>query len=209
MLTEKLNANCAEAILLGALNNVQNLYMRHSYNRVTLGYQRIESLFSHEIYHQLRLYQDPRNQLPHCCDRDQLKDIVYHMALPKGIYQVENCPCVENINLKRIIPDVVFHGGQNNMKNQLLIGEIKMKGANFNLIVKDLQKLIYYKISKLKFENAVLIYSGDKSDLEEKLTLGLSTQMLNCLISNKIVVALSTKATTNQRKIWKIFKFEN
>jgi hypothetical protein len=206
MLILKPKTNCAEKFLLAGLNNVQNRYLRHQYNRATIEYQRIEGVFSHELYHQLRKIQEDNFHEVINCDNNFFRNIVLHMTLPKQRYSVPNNQCVYNLNTYRTIPDVVLHQGQNNKNKQMLVGEIKMKGVNFSLILTDLQKLIYYKVSGLKFENAVFIYSGDKSDLEEKLEVGLTSKILKCLIKNNIVVALRSKAS--KKTSWEVYEFD-
>jgi hypothetical protein len=206
MLIIKTSPNCAENLLLVGLNKVQRQYLKQEYNRAALGHQRLEGVFSHELYHQLRKIQEDNFQDVIGCEDNVFKKIVINMTLPKQIYPIGNNHCIDNINTNRTIPDIVFHEGQNTVSKQMLVGEIKMKGVNFPLILTDFQKLIYYKVSNLNFENAVFIYTGLKSTLEEKLVIGLSTQMLGCLIKNNIVIALQEKQ--KNKSIWNIYEFK-
>ena len=188
----------AERLLLKALKNVKSRYLAHTYFRQrTFNLQRIESIFSHELYHQLRLLQNEENIL---------KNLRIDFDLPKHHYQIQNINCLNGFENKFFKPDLSIHKGQNNFGKQLLVGEIKMEGVDIASLLLDLQKLIYYKISQLNFENAVFIYTGNKSDLESKLTVCLSFEMLQCLIKNKIVVAL--REEDSKKSFWKIYNFQ-
>jgi len=199
MLEEKnINTLCeAERLLLKALNNVKRRYLSHSYNRLrTFNIQRIESIFSHELYHHLRLLQYEENIL---------RDLRIDFDLPKHHYEIINTNCLNGLENKLFKPDLSIHKGQNSLSKQLLIGEIKMEGVDIASLLLDFQKLIYYKVSQLNFENAVFIYTGKKSDLERKLSVFLSVEMRQCLAKNKVVVALQKE--DNKKSFWNIYNF--
>jgi hypothetical protein len=82
-----------------------------------------------------------------------------------------------------------------------------MEGVDIASLLLDFQKLIYYKVSQLNFENAVFIYTGKKSDLERKLSVFLSVEMLQCLTKNKVVIALQKE--DNKKSFWNIYNFMN
>jgi hypothetical protein len=207
MLTIKENLNAAEHILIAGLNGVaENYYrMRHYGNENYL--QRPERVFNAELYHQLRKLQESEgvNFLIH--QEITKNDISLHSAVSHEPQIHEEKPCLEDFNNKRVSPDLVFHGGQDNLDNQLLVAELKMEGASRLSILKDLEKLLFYKLSSLKFQNAVFIYTGSKNELESKLELGLSEKMLQCLIKHNIVIALRELMVREQN--WNIYQFNN
>lgn len=199
MLVEKTNYNEFDNTIVDALRKVKNKYLHHSYNRRRPNtIQRIESIFSHELYHQLRLIQE--SKLIH------FQPFRIDVDLPKYAYNVIGFPCLKGLENNVFKPDIVIHKNQNNTEYQFLIAEIKMDGVDFPTLLYDLQKLIYYKVSPLNFQNAVFIYSGDKYELEEKLTIGLSSTILNCLIENKICVAVREFNEVKRDK-WKLYNF--
>ena len=75
-----------------------------------------------------------------------------------------------------------------------------MKGCSSSKIIKDFEKLLFYKLSYLSFENAILIYSGTKEDLESKIQ-DFTDSLLGCLADNKIFVA------TISKNKWALFEF--
>jgi hypothetical protein len=206
MLTIKENLNAAEHTLIAGLNGVAEDYhrMRHYGNENYL--QKPERVFNAELYHQLRKLQETEgvNFLIHqeiTKNNFSLNAVVSHEP---QIHKEK--PCLEDFNNQRVSPDLVFHRGQDNLDNQLLVAELKMEGASRLSILKDLEKLLFYKLSSLKFQNAVFIYTGSKNELESKLELGLSEKMLQCLIKHNIVIALRELMVREQN--WNIYEFD-
>jgi hypothetical protein len=208
MLTIKQEKNDAEAILIKALNQVGQEYfnMRHYVNETNFFNQRPERAFNAELYHQLRKLQENKN------DKENVN---IHLELVKNLFKnnfeiislnsnldLENdIYCLQDFKPKRLIPDIVFHGGQDNLNNQLLVGELKMDGASILNIIKDLQKLMFYKLSRLKFKNAVLIYTGRVQNLDDNLSNIYFHGLLECLVENNIVVA------SQDNNNWNIYEF--
>ena len=207
MLTIKENINTAEHTLIAGLNGVAEDYyrMRHYGNENYL--QKPERVFNAELYHQLRKLQELEgvNFLIHQEITKNNNSIIAVVSHEPQIH--EEKPCLEDFNNKRVSPDLVFHRGQDNLDNQLLVAELKMEGASRLSILKDLEKLLFYKLSSLKFQNTVFIYTGSKNELESKLELGLSEKMLQCLIKHNIVIALRELMVREQN--WNIYEFNN
>lgn len=82
-----------------------------------------------------------------------------------------------------------------------------MEGGSSANIIKDLEKLLFYKLSSLKFQIAVFIYTGTKSELECKLEFCLSEKMLQCLIKYKVAIALRENRGREQN--WNIYQFND
>lgn len=204
MLTKKQDLNHPEELLLYALNNVNDGFLQFTYSRVASGFQRPERAFNAELYHQLRKLQEESADSNNFRIHQEIfkYPIKFHLDLLKTSSQIINIPCIGDYVPTRISPDIVFHNSQNDLANQLLVGEIKMKGCSTRKLVKDLQKLLFYKLSYLKFKNAVLIYSGTLEDLENKFQ-DLDNDFLRCLIGQKIVIA------TRSNKNWDFFEFSN
>jgi hypothetical protein len=203
---ETVNLNSAEELLLESLRNVSSEYLKHDYRNVKQGFQRPERLFNAELYHQLRLIQE--NGFTNFKIHTELnkRPLRLHSNITKRPHKPEKIPCIDNYFPPSIEPDIVFHAGPNNLKNQLLVAEIKMEGAYYLDILKDLNKLLYYKLSYLKYKNAVFIYTGYKSSFEAKLEKHLYNEMIQCLIKNNIVVALRSK--TDKKTGWEIYEFD-
>jgi hypothetical protein len=204
MLTEKQDLNSAEELLLHALNKVNDSFLQFTYSRVVIGFQRPERAFNAELYHQLRKFQDESLDSTNFRIHQEIfkHPINFHLDLQKTSGQIIDIPCIGDYVPTRISPDIVFHNSPNDLLNQLLVAEIKMKGCSTRKLVKDLQKLLFYKLSYLKFKNAVLIYSGTMEDLENKFQ-DLDDDFLRCLIDHKIVIA------TRSNKKWGFFEFSN
>ncbi len=202
MLTEKHNLNSVEKLLLCALNNVHSGYLVISYDRVARGFQRPERAFNAELYHQLRKIQDDDpNNFDFKIHQELFKyPNSFNLELNSIPEDKKIIPCIGNYNPNKISPDIVFHNRQNDLVNQLLVAEIKMKGCSTSKIIKDFEKLLFYKLSYLSFENAILIYSGTKEDLDSKIQ-DFDDGLLSCLADNKIVVV-----TISNNK-WAFFEF--
>lgn len=209
MLKTKEVLNGVEEFLITALNEVAEEYFEMGYANVKSGFQKPERAFNAELYHQLRKLQE------NIGNNDKFKihpDLIKHpfklhlelVKAPSSYHR--NIQCIGDFYPKKISPDIVFHGGQNNLKNQSLVAELKMDGTNTVNIIKDFQKLLFYKLSYLNFENAVFIYTGTKSDIEEKLVLGLNEHMLECLMKSKIVIAVCEK--NNKIINWSLYEFD-
>ena len=179
--------------LLKGLNQVHYEYMQISYDHVERGHQRPEASFVAELYHQLRILQK----------KSPFVELKLHVDLTKQQLGI-NSPtdkCLGNFNPNRLRPDLVLHGGQNDNDSQILISEVKMDGATEGSILNDLQKLIFYKVSRLKFKNAVFIFSGTKEQLEGILVNLCSNQFSECLKEHKILFACKNKQ-------WQIFNIQ-
>jgi hypothetical protein len=187
MLVQKDVTNQIEEMLLKALNNVENDYMEMTYGRVAAEVQRPEHAFSSELYHQLRKLQENEAEYFGFGLNQSLK---FHADLNKMSYHIKDIPCIKKINPKSTRPDIVLHGGQNNTNFQHLAIEIKMAGVRYDDIEKDLLKLLYYKLSPLNFENAIFVFSGNVTVLDNFLLDDFSNNTKNCLKENKIYFAL-------------------
>jgi hypothetical protein len=119
--------------------------------------------------------------------------------------------CLANFYRKNIRPDLILHKEQNNLDEQKLACEIKtVKFLNFNDFAFDLQKLVYYKTSRLKFENSVFVYSGEIKEIEDLLKLFLKqkpTSMLDCLHNQHILFALPKSKESNPYQ-WGIYAID-
>lgn len=207
MLIPKNQLNPYEEFLILGLNGVETEFMRFEYVYVNDGYQYPERVFNAELYHQLRKCQEFGNVHDVKIHQDITKHpLKLHMEPNKITYRrIKKIPCIGDYIPTRISPDIVFHGGPMNRKRQKLVAEIKMEKPDPTKVLRDLQKLLFYKISDLKFENAVFIFTGKKEDLEDLLVTWLSRGMLDCLIQHQIVVALNGKG---KNKIdWSIYEF--
>lgn len=208
MLNLKEQINPYESFLIHGLNAVDIEYMRFEYNFLDEGSQYPERVFNAELYHQLRKLQEADNSVELKIHPEITKHLLkLHMEPVKLNYQRHrNIPCIGDYIPIRVSPDIVFHGGQMNRKKQRLVAEIKMEKPEPLKVIRDLQKLLFYKLSNLKFENAVFIFTGKKEDLEELLITWLSESKLDCLIKHQVVVALPS--IKGRRKItWKVYKF--
>ena len=195
------NENQEINTLIKALHNVDKSYMIQNYDRNRDYYQKPERVFVAETYHQLRKLQESVFILEH---------LSIHVDINKDIRhsQIDSQCIGDDFNRNRLSPDIVFHLSQNDAskENQKLICEFKMSNTRKSLIIKDLKKLIFYKISRLQFQNAVFIFCGNSSEFERKLN-GISTEMLQCLIKNKIIVILQKEQNTNNCYNWQPYIF--
>lgn len=194
MLIRKEQLNPAETFLLKGLNQVEIGYLEWEYHGVEREFQRPEKTFSAELYHQLRINQELENYT-----------LKIHFDITKRTSLNNNNPCLNGFKPSKIEPDIVFHGGQNNLEKQALVAEIKMEGVNNSDILYDLNKLLYYKLSFLNFKNACFIYSGYDTDLSNKLNGYIGDKFLECIIKHEIIVATRVKGKKNNQ--WGIFKF--
>lgn len=181
--------------LMKGLLRVKGVYLQVPYDQIGNGFQRPEASFTAELYHQLRILQSEFNY----------DDLILHLDLGKYRLNRNNqnteIKCLNHFDRNNLRPDLVLHRAQNNIDKQLLICEIKMKGANGISVFYDLQKLIFYKSPRLKFKNAIIIFTGSKQELEEILVLHCTPTFLNCLYDNEILFA------TKEKK-WQIFSLD-
>lgn len=205
MLQEK-EPNGAEIFLIKALNNVSPQYLKMRYDNVRGGFQKPERVFNAELYHQLRKIQENITSFKEFNIHQEItkQKLHLHLDLVKLPGYEENIPCIGDYKPRKISPDIVFHGGQSNIDNQLLVAEIKMDGTSWINIIKDFQKLLFYKLSRLQFKNAVFIYTGTKENLEEIL-FTLHSSLLECLRKNEIVIVLPS-AKNRQNDEWKCYR---
>ncbi len=207
MIVEKQTLTPSENFLIAGLNQVGEEYfqMRHLGNENIL--QKPERVFNAELYHQLRKLQDNGYYEVGRIHTDLVKHIKLHLEKTKMPSAIINNLCIGDFHPKKISPDIVFHTGQDNIDNQLLVAELKMDGASRINIINDIQKLLFYKLSALQFKNAVFIYTGSKKDLERKLEFGMSKKMLECVIKHNVVIAL--RLFKGRKKMWNIYEFKN
>jgi hypothetical protein len=181
-------------MLKEVLNAVENIYIEQEYRRVRAGFQNPENAFMSELYHQFRILQQ---------DNDSLRALYVNTDMNKQMYGIDRdqVECLNNFFRHKIRPDFILHGGQNDLKNQKLVCEIKTnKNLRMDKFVIDLQKLVYYKISRLKFENSVFIYTGQLSKIEtllNELQKQNSSSLIDCLHKHCILFALPKSKETN------------
>lgn len=191
-----------------ALNNVSVDYIIQNYDAIATGIQKPERIFVAELYHQLRILQEQNS------DIDFFNNLSFHQEPNKqGSFIIPNSKCLPKKPIKRISPDLVLHKGQNNSsaENQLLICEVKMAGATAASVDKDLRKLIFYKVSRLRFQHSIFIYTGDLSGIENFLSSCLpienyrnTNSLVKCLKRNKVLFALPYNKNNDYYE-WEIF----
>ncbi len=192
-------------MLKEALNTVENIYIEQEYRRVRAGFQNPENSFVAELYHQLRILQVAPQY-------ESFSRLRFNFDIGKKMYAVNrSIPCLANFYRKNIRPDLIFHKAQNNLDEQKLACEIKTnKNLKFYELAIDLQKLVYYKTSRLKFENAVFVYTGEPSNIKDLLSRFIKqnpTSILNCLHKHCILFALP-KSKENNTNQWGIYAID-
>ncbi len=207
MIVKKQTLTASEIFLIAGLNQVTEEYFEMSHLGDEIILQKPERVFNAELYHQLRKLQENGYYEVGRIHPDLVKHIKLHLETTKVPPAIINNLCIGDFHPKKISPDIVFHTGQDNIDNQLLVAELKMDGASRINIINDLQKLLFYKLSALQFKNAVFIYTGSKKDLERKLEFGISKKMLECLIKQYIFIALHQ--IKGGKKMWNIYQFNN
>ncbi len=193
--------NNALKMLKKALEEVEEQYISQSYGRIARGVQHPERAFVAELFHQLRKLQEQPNS--------EYQPLTFHCDIGKRNYRVDD-PCLKKRfpPNKSLHPDIVLHDSQKNKKQQLLVCEVKMAFAlTQKNLFKDLNKLLYYKLSDLKFKNAVFIYTGTKENIRYMTESWEANEEMNngfieCLCKHDILFALPEKTT---RK-WKFYK---
>lgn len=183
---ENSNDNIVNNLVM-ALKAVENYYLKQNYNRIHLGVQKPERIFTAELYHQLRILQKDKN-------------LHFSADIIKKSYDVNPNSCIKLKDFKRISPDIVLHKEQNdtNPNNQLLVCEIKMEGASHKKIIKDFYKLLYYKISKLKFNTSAFIFTGSIETINKILSNNL--ELTNCIREHKIIAICLENVDTDNSK---------
>lgn len=199
--------NPAVRMLIEALNGVEETYMEQPYY---ISGQRPERVFAAELYHQLRkLQEDTTNAEPNA----QIAHLSFHAEPTKRGdlgYQITVCSNerARSFNPAKVSPDLVLHKSQINRErdNQLLACEIKMDGCGRNGFEKDLLKLLLYKSSRFRFQDAVFIYTGSKERIEDFLSQLNSPQpsspctILPCLQDQKIVFVLKSEKSKKREQ---------
>jgi hypothetical protein len=191
-------------MLKEALNRVENIYIEQEYSRVRAGFQNPENAFMSELYHQFRILHQ---------DNDSLRALYVNTDMNKQMYGInrKKIECLNNFFRQKIRPDLILHGGQNDLKNQKLVCEIKTnKKLRIDKFVIDLQKLVYYKISRLIFENSVFIYTGELSRIQtllNELHKRNSSSLIDCLHKHCILFALP-KSKENNTYQWGIYAID-
>lgn len=204
MLNEyEFNDNNALKMLKTALEEVEEQYISQIYPRIRRGVQHPERAFVAELYHQLRKLQELPNS--------EYENLTFHCDLGKRNYRVDNtCLKIQFPPDKSLHPDIVLHNSQNNKKEQILVCEVKMAFAlTEKKLFKDLNKLLYYKLSDLNFQNAVFIYTGSKESIDHIIENWERDEVMNndlvkCLCKHDILFALSEKKTTREWRFYKV-----
>jgi hypothetical protein len=209
MLVEETQLNKTLETLKSALDQVETKYIVSKYDRNKTGLQKPESSFGAELYHQLRMIQN---------NNSTYSNLKFQVDISKKNYSILNSKCLEGLNKNRMKPDLVLHQEQNKINEQKLVCEIKLDyGNNIYNVLKDLKKLVYYKISNLKFENAVLIIFGSMEQIEktmEKINILEPSFVNDCLYRNKILFCLTSNRKVNENKKnsetweWSYYKIE-
>lgn len=205
----KENKSSILGILENALNKVQFQYLEQEYSQISRHLQRPERVFVAELYHQLRTLQDSEN--------GDLNKLHYNVDIPKERLVRNQNHCHPIVPLKRISPDIILHKNQNDKShlNQLLVCEVKMEGASYKNIEKDLRKLIFYKSKPLQYQNAVFIYTGSENTIKNFLSqfknnLKSRENFLSCLTEYNIIFAIpkEKKKETNCFE-WSLYYVNN
>ena len=126
--------------------------------------EHVERVFAYELYHQWSIQ----------CKEEP--NFVINAEIPKSIYSIDN---------KEIkFPDLVLHGGQNDLNNNYVIVEIKRSSNSYSdNYVKDIKKLqifskqyeaeIYQEKKEVKgFKHCVFIIEGKNAHNEFGKILG-------------------------------------
>lgn len=218
MLQKIQNQTTILKILKEAINSINGNYIVQPYPMlVRQKLQRPERVFVAELYHQLRLFQHNNNpNLNNECDfhveltKINFDEFQFNIELNKTNFDISKLNCI-NFVPKRISPDIVLHKSQDDStpKNQILVCEVKMDGAKKNSIIKDLNKLIFYKVSRLQFQNAVFIYTGEHKRIETLLNQiqnsNLNTNLIKCLKKHNIIFCLRKDL---KPKTWELYKIK-
>lgn len=191
-----------------ALNRVRVDYMIQNYENILSGIQKPERIFVAELYHQLRVLQEQNTTI------DFFRNLSFHQEPNKQRYfNMAHNPCLPKKPIQRISPDLVLHKSQNNSspENQLLVCEVKMKGASVENVDKDLRKLIFYKTSRLRFQHNIFIYTGNILSIQNFLLGCLPIEnsrnthsLVKCLEKHKILFALPIIKKTDYYE-WELF----
>lgn len=210
MLQKLNNKNNPEiSFLIQALNAVKISYTIFAYDKVASRFQKPERVFTAELYHQLRKKQDESiteqlniNQEVTKMVGFSINDFTINAEPNKQSISAKNGlnECLGTIDYKRLSPDIVLHKNQNNFEriNQRLICEIKMSGSSQSNIYKDFRKLLFYKLSRLQFQNAVFIYAGTTDSLKNIIeglnyTSKENQSLLKCLKKHQIIFVVPEK----------------
>ena len=187
--------------LILALGAIKINFIKQNYDRIGTKVQKPERYFTAELYHQLRMLQR-KNGVD--------ENLNYQIETVKVNYKntkTNNCLNLKDFN--RISPDLILHKSQNDKQrgNQQLVCEIKMEGAIPCKIIKDYQKLLYYKLSELNFKNSIFIYTGSVKTINEIL-LNENT-LCSCIQKHNIITITLEENLEDNIPNWKIHTINN
>lgn len=149
--------------LFKAILNVRDEYYKYSLEQIAGSdeYQeQLERVFAYELYHQWSVIQEK-----------------YNKNVSKEFCRVINGEAGKKLNGCHIYPDMLLHGGQDDMNNQEIAIEIKRKvGINNENVIEDLKKLTRLLSAEglafgaKAFKRCVFILTGgNESDIKEQL----------------------------------------
>lgn len=149
--------------LFRAILNIRDEYYKYSLEQLEGSdeYQeQLERVFAYELYHQWSIIQEN-----------------YNKSVSKEHCRVINGEAGKKLNGCHIYPDMLLHGGQEDIENQEIAIEIKRKvGINKHNVIEDLTKLTRLlsadglAYGAKAFKKCVFILSGgNESDLKDLL----------------------------------------
>jgi len=149
--------------LFKAILNIRDEYYKYSLEQIAGNddYQeQLERVFAYELYHQWSIIQEN-----------------YNKSVSKERCRVINGEAGKKLNGCHVYPDMLLHGGQEDIENQEIAIEIKRKvGINKNNVIEDLKKLTRLlsesglAYGAKAFKKCVFILSGgNESDLKDLL----------------------------------------
>lgn len=183
-------------MLLKALNNVKCKYLKGHYYRNRASIQRIERVFCAELYHQLRLLQKINDPF------------IFHSEIGKRVISREAREILTEYLDFRCSPDLVYHLNQNDCtpENQRFALEVKLVVKQENEMIKDLYKLISYKISSLAFQEAVFVCPFDQFKIEQYLKLRENNKLKKLCVEHKILFAFAEECRDSEKlSRWKLY----
>lgn len=149
--------------LFKAILNVRDEYYKYSLEKIAGNdeYQeQLERVFAYELYHQWSIIQEE-----------------YNKSVPKCLCRFINGEAGKKLDGCNIYPDMLLHGGQDDIENQEIAIEIKRKvGINKDNLIEDLKKLTKLLSANglaygaKAFKKSVFILTGGKeSDIKEQI----------------------------------------
>lgn len=192
------NQNGLIEVLNKAISKIKdNEYVKIDYGRVERGSQKPERVFVAELYHQLRCIQESNKH-------SILKDLKFNVEINKQGDLITGVKFIDNYKIKRVVPDLILHYHQNNTnsKMQQLVCEVKssycITKVNFE---KDLVKLLLYKKSRLKYQNACFIFLGTKKELFNYLMM-VYDELIQLIKENEVIFI------THDKNKWNFYEYK-